>query len=57
MSKELKELKDELVAIKKLLVLGLQNSGIKGTHIAKALGISTGRLSQILPTKEYKKKK
>jgi predicted transcriptional regulator len=47
---------EELEAIKKLLIVGLQNSGVKGTTIAKALGITPGRLSQIISIKEYKKR-
>ena len=54
--KQAQELKEELIAIKKLLVLGLQKSGIQGAAIATALGISQGRLSQIAATKKYKKK-
>lgn len=45
----------ELSAIKNLLILLLQKFEVKGSLIANALGISQGRLSQILPTKTYKK--
>ncbi len=55
--KQFKELKSELEAIKKLIVLSLQKSEIKGSLIAKALGISPGRLSQLMATKKHKKKK
>jgi hypothetical protein len=53
--KQFQELKEEVTAIKKLLVLGLQKSGVQGGAIATALGISQGRLSQIAATKKYKK--
>ena len=55
--KQFQELREELIAIKKLLVLGLQKSGIQGGAIATALGISQGRLSQIAATKKYKKRR
>ncbi|MBS3104193.1 hypothetical protein J4222_04480 [Candidatus Woesearchaeota archaeon] len=57
MDKDLIGIKEELVAIKKLLIVGLQNAGIQGSSIANALGISSGRLSQIAATKKYKKGK
>lgn len=53
---QLKLLRSDLDSIKKLLVLLLKNSDIKGDSIAKAMGISQGRLSQIFPQKKYKKK-
>ena len=55
MEKELNEIKQELSSIKKLMILGLQNKGIQANSIAKALGISPGRLSQIAAIKKYKK--
>ena len=55
--KQFKKLMEELKAIKNLLVLSLQKTEVKGELIANALGISTGRLSQLLATKKYKKKK
>ncbi len=57
--KQFKKLSDDLDAIKKLLVLLLKknNEKIRGDLIAKALGISEGRLSQIFPQKRYKKSK
>lgn len=54
--KQLKLLRNDLDSIKKLLVLLLKNSEVKGDLIAKAFGISEGRLSQIFPQKKYKKK-
>lgn len=54
--KQLKLLRSDLDSIKKLLVLLLKNSDIKGSLIAKAMGISQGRLSQIFPQKKYKKR-
>lgn len=55
--KQLKLLRSDLDSIKKLLVLLLKNSDIKGNLIAKAMGISEGRLSQILSQKKYKKRR
>ncbi|MCX6710514.1 MAG: hypothetical protein NTZ02_00305 [Candidatus Woesearchaeota archaeon] len=55
--KQFNELKEELIAIKKLLIVGLQNTGVQGNSIANALGISPGRLSQIAATKKYGKRK
>ena len=52
----LREIKTELVAIKKLLIVALQKQGVQGNSIATALGISQGRLSQIAATKKYKRK-
>ena len=54
--KQLKLLRSDLDSIKKLLVLLLKNSEVKGDLIAKAMGISEGRLSQIFPQKKYKKR-
>jgi len=55
-NKQVKELKAELTAIKNLLIVGLQSQNIKGGDIAKALGVSQGRLSQQFAKKKYKKK-
>lgn len=55
--KQLKLLRGDLDSIKKLLVLLLKNSEVKGSLIAKAMGVSGGRLSQIFPQKKYKKSK
>ncbi len=54
--KQFKLLRSDLESIKKLLVLLLKNSEVKGNLIAKAMNISEGRLSQIFPQKKYKKK-
>jgi len=54
--KQLRLLRSDLDSIKKLIVLLLKNSDIKGDLIAKAMGISQGRLSQIFPQKKYKKR-
>ncbi|MDO8740355.1 MAG: hypothetical protein Q7J54_02135 [Candidatus Woesearchaeota archaeon] len=53
--KQFKKLSSDLDAIKKLLVLLLKKYEVKGDLIAKALGVSEGRLSQIFPQKKYKK--
>ncbi len=50
-SEELKELQ----AIKKLLARGLQNQGVGVEAIGKALGVSSGRVSQLMARKRYKK--
>ena len=55
--KQFEELKEEVVTIKRLIVLALQKSDIKGDLIAKALGVSQGRLSQLMAIKKYKKRK
>ena len=55
--KQFKKFSEDLDSIKKLLVLLLKKDDerVKGDLIAKALGISEGRLSQIFPQKKYKK--
>ncbi len=53
--KQFKKLSSDLDAIKKLLVLMLKKDEVKGDLIAKAMGMSEGRLSQIFPQKKYKK--
>ena len=54
--KELKKISEQLESIKILLVLLLQKNDVKGASIAKALGISPGRLSQLLSQTKYKNK-
>ncbi|MBI4147753.1 hypothetical protein HY490_00510 [Candidatus Woesearchaeota archaeon] len=54
--KQFRVLCEELQAIKNLLVLILRQKEVKGSLIAKALGVSEGRLSQLLPNKTYKKR-
>ena len=55
--KKLNQIANELGAIKKLLVLLLQHHEVKGENIAKALGVTKGRVSQMASTKKYKKRK
>jgi len=55
--KKLEQIVNELSAIKKLLILLLEQQGVKVENIATALGISVGRVSQMAPTKRYKKRK
>ena len=55
--KQLKLLRSDLNSIKNLLVLLLKSTEVKGSLIAKAMGVSEGRLSQIFPQKKYKKSK
>jgi plasmid maintenance system antidote protein VapI len=50
-----KELVDNINMIKMLLVLLVDKLGVDKRDIAKALGISPGRLSQLLNPKKYKK--
>ena len=49
-----KEILDNLQMIKILLVLLVDKLGVDKKDIAKALGISQGRLSQLLHPKKYK---
>jgi DNA-directed RNA polymerase specialized sigma subunit len=55
--KKLDQILNELGAIKKLFILLLQQQEVKVENIAKALGVSEGRVSQMAPTKKYKKRK
>jgi len=56
-NKEFEKMRKELESIKLLLALHLKNSDVKGDLIAKAMGISEGRLSQLLPQKNIKNKR
>jgi DNA-directed RNA polymerase specialized sigma subunit len=56
-NKKLDQILNELGAIKKLFILLLQQQEVKVENIAKALGVSEGRVSQMAPTKKYKKRK
>lgn len=55
--RKLDQVVSELTAIKKLLILLLQSQEVKAGTIAKALGVTTGRVSQLAPTRKNKKKK
>lgn len=55
--KKLDQVVNELRAIKRLLILLLQQQDVKVQNIAKAAGVSEGRISQMAPTKKYKKRK
>ena len=55
--KKLDQIANDLSAIKRLLVLLLQHQEVKGENIAKALGVSKGRVSQMASTKKYKTRK
>ena len=46
---------DELVSIKRLLVLQLVTSGVQGKDIAKALGVDPSAVSRLVPTRKVKK--
>jgi DNA-directed RNA polymerase specialized sigma subunit len=54
--KQFKSIKEDLDAIKKLLALGLKQSNVDVKTIGKAMNISGGRVSQMVPQKKYKKK-
>ncbi len=54
--KQFKSLKEDLDAIKKLLALGLKQAGVNVQVIGKAMNVSAGRISQMVPQKKYKKK-
>lgn len=55
--KQCEVLRKELEAIKRLLALLLKENNVRGNLIAKAMGVTGARLSQILPQKKYKKRK
>jgi len=46
----------ELVAIKKLLILGLVNSGVKLAEIGAALGLDPTNVSRMFPKGTFSKK-
>lgn len=46
---------DELVAIKRLLVLQLITSGVQATSIASALGVDKSSVSRLVPTRKVKR--
>lgn len=48
-------LKKDMDSIKKLLALDLIRKGVDTTSIGKALGVSQGRVSQLLAQKSRKK--
>jgi len=50
MSSEQESAVEELAAIKKLLILGLINSGMTQTQIATALGINRTTVSRMFPS-------
>jgi predicted transcriptional regulator len=55
--KKLDQIVSELTAIKTLLIVLLQSQEVKVGTIAKALGVTTGRVSQLAPTRKNKKRK
>lgn len=46
---------EEILDIKRLLILALLNNKIENGTIAKTLGVSEGRVSQIMSPGKYKK--
>lgn len=53
---EIGELKSGLEDIKALLILFLQSQEVDNQKIADAIGVSTGRVSQLINKNKYKKK-
>lgn len=53
---ELKEFKRDLEDIKALLILFLQKIEVDNLKIADAIGMSTGRVSQLVNKNKYKRK-
>lgn len=49
-------IKKDIDALKKLMALGLQQQGVGVEAIGKAMGISKGRVSQLIAQKKYKKR-
>lgn len=54
--KKLKDIKEELEDIKKLLILLLKHFKVGGKAIAATLGVSEGRLSQVASKTKYGKR-
>jgi len=56
--KKVREAKlDTLEQVKRLLILGLVHSGVKGKDIAATLSVDPATISRILPKKEKNVKK
>ncbi len=55
--KSLDQIAKDLHAIKKLLALLLQSQKVRRDKIAKALGVSGARVSQIVPSRTNKRRK
>jgi len=53
---ELKDLKREIEDIKALLIIFLQNLQIDNQKISDAIGMSSGRVSQIINKNKYPRK-
>lgn len=53
---ELKELKKDIEDIKSLLILFLQKIEVENPKIADAIGMSTGRVSQLVNKNKYPRK-
>jgi uncharacterized membrane protein len=52
-----KDWEQDIDILKILMILLVNKMGVEQKDIAKSLGISNGRLSQILNPKKYKKKR
>ena len=52
----LKELKEEIEDIKALLILFLQSLDVENKKIADAIGMSAGRVSQLVNKNKYPRK-
>jgi predicted transcriptional regulator len=55
--KHFKEIMAAIESIKLLLALNAKQAGAGVEDIAKAMGVSPGRVSQLIATKKYKKQK
>ena len=55
--KQFEKLFEEILDTKRLLILLLQSNKVKNNSIAGALGITDGRLSQIMSPSKYRKGK
>jgi hypothetical protein len=54
--RDIADVHSELMAVKKLLILQLLNSGVTGKQIAATLGIDQGNLSRMVPAKLGRKR-
>lgn len=53
-TKDLKEILERLEDLKNLFIIFLQSLEVSNKDIAKALGVSSGRVSQIVNRRKYK---
>jgi len=55
--KQFELLRKDFEALKNLLALNAKQLKAQNVDVAKAMGVSPGRASQLIPTKKYKKRK